>query len=277
MQIKHSSEYKPEVWAGETEGIKPRRSLGQNFLRERSVAVMESEFARGKNTLELGPGLGMLTEELCRTAKHVLSVEKDARLYDFLKSRLACGNLEIKNKDFFELSKEEVEGYDILISNVPYNLSSKVLSWIIDNRMETVLCLQEEFVDHMLARPGSKRYTNLSVFCSLFLSIKEIAKAPASYFKPVPKVASKVIHIRIKDFKAGKEALRIIALIMAHKKKRLKNAVMDSREALGLGKTGVMQLSAGLPNAESRPFKLQPSELLESAEYVEGYTKSLHD
>ena len=248
--------------------IRPRKSLGQNFLMDRSVAIIESELARGKNVIELGPGLGILTAELCRTAKHVLAVEKDTRLYDYLKERLECANLDVENRDFFDLGADEVKDCNMLVSNVPYNLSSRVLSWIIDKHMEAVLCLQEEFVDHMRALPDTSRYTNLSVFCSLFLSIEEIAKVPASYFKPVPKVASKVVHIRIKDSGVDKEAMRIIAQIMVHKKKRLKNAVMDSRKALGLDREAINRLLGSMPNAESRPFQLQPSSILESAEYI---------
>jgi 16S rRNA (adenine1518-N6/adenine1519-N6)-dimethyltransferase len=253
--------------------IRPRKSLGQNFLMDRSVAIIESELARGKNVIELGPGLGILTAELCRTAKHVLAVEKDTRLYDYLKERLECANLDMENRDFFDLGADEVKDCNMLVSNVPYNLSSKVLSWIIDKHMEAVLCLQEEFVDHMRALPNTGRYTNLSVFCSLFLSIEEIARVPASYFKPVPKVASKVVHIRIKDSGVDKEAMRIIAQIMAHKKKRLKNAVMGSRKALGLDKEAINRLLGGLPNAESRPFQLQPRSILESAKYIKDSIK----
>ena len=248
--------------------IKPKKSLGQNFLIDRSVAIIESELARGKNVIELGPGLGILTAELCRAAKHVLAVEKDTRLYDYLKERLECANLDMENRDFFDLDRDEIKGCNMLVSNVPYNLSSKVLSWVIDNHMEAVLCLQEEFVDHMRAFPNTSKYTNLSVFCSLFLSIEEIAKVPASYFKPVPKVASKVVRIRIKDSGVDKEAMRIIAQIMVHKKKRLKNAVMDSRKALGLDREAINRLLGSMPNAESRPFQLQPSSILESAEYI---------
>ncbi len=256
-------------------GISPKRSLGQNFLTDKATAILESEFGRGKGVIELGPGMGMLTEELCKTAKSVLAVEKDTRLYNYLKARLSSSNLILENKDFFGIGKEVAGKYEILISNVPYNLSSKVLSWVIENRMEAVLCLQKEFVDHMLAKPGSSKYTNLSVFCSLFLSIEKIAKVPPSYFKPAPKVESEIIHIRPKACNAGKEALRIAAYIMEHKKKRLKNAIMDSRKYLGMDRDALALIIGKLPNAESRPFKLRPEELLESAEYIDRRINSM--
>ena len=245
-----------------------KKSLGQNFLIDKPTAIIESELARGRNVVELGPGAGALTAELCKTASRILAIEIDGRLFTYLNESLHCNKLKLVNSDFFKLDRSSFAGYDMLVSNVPYHLSGRVLSWIIDNRMEAVLCLQEEFVDHMRALPNTSRYTNLSVFCSLFLSIEEIAKVPASYFRPVPKVASKVVHIRIKDSRADKETMRIIAQIMVHKKKRLKNAVMDSRKALGLDKGALDQLLGSIPNADSRPFQLQPGSILESAEYI---------
>lgn len=245
-----------------------KKSMGQNFLIDKPTAVIESELARGRNVIELGPGAGALTAELCKTASRILAIEIDRRLFTYLNESLHCNKLKLVNSDFFKLDSSSFGGYDMLVSNVPYHLSSKVLSWIIDNRMEAVLCLQEEFVDHMRALPNTSRYTNLSVFCSLFFSVEEIAKVPASYFRPVPKVASKVVHIRIKDSRADRETMRIIAQIMVHKKKRLKNAIMGSRKALGLDKNEIGRLLSGMPNAESRPFQLQPSSILESAEYI---------
>jgi 16S rRNA (adenine1518-N6/adenine1519-N6)-dimethyltransferase len=245
-----------------------KKSMGQNFLIDKPTAIIESELARGRNVVELGPGAGALTAELCKTASRILAIEIDGRLFAYLNESLHCNKLKLVNSDFFKLDRSSFAGYDMLVSNVPYHLSGKVLSWIIDNRMEAVLCLQEEFVDHMRALPNTSRYTNLSVFCSLFLSVEEIAKVPASYFRPVPKVASKVVHIRIKDSRADRETMRIIAQIMVHKKKRLKNAIMDSRKALGLDKNAIGQLLSGMPNVESRPFQLQPRSILESAEYI---------
>ncbi|EQD63261.1 Ribosomal RNA adenine methylase transferase [mine drainage metagenome] len=253
--------------------VEPKRSLGQNFLTDKSIAIMESEFARGRNAIELGPGLGILTAELCKVAKSVLAIEIDQRLYTYLSANLPCDRLKMLNADFFGVDKGAFKGYDILISNVPYNLSSKVLSWIVDNRMEAVLCLQKEFVEHMNANPGTHRYTNLSVFSSLLLNTEEIAKVPSSSFHPRPKVDSKVIHIKVKDTQIKQGVLRVISMIMSHKKKRLKNAVMDSRRYLSMEREEILGLVKELPNAEARPFQLSPEHILESATYIANRIK----
>ena len=133
--------------------LRPRKELGQSFLTNRSVAVMEAEHAHGKRVLELGPGYGILTRELCRYADRVVAVELDKDLFRMLKHEMAYENLKLISGDFFEVAEGELElkTTDIMISNVPYSLSSRIIEFLVEHRMQAVLCLQKEFVEHMLA------------------------------------------------------------------------------------------------------------------------------
>jgi 16S rRNA (adenine1518-N6/adenine1519-N6)-dimethyltransferase len=209
----------------------------------------------------------MLTRELCRSARKVLAVEIDRRPYGLLAEKKEA-NLHLVNADFFKLPKEAFAGYDILVSNIPYSLSSKTLEWLVGNRMEAVLCLQSEFVEHMLARQSTRKYSKLSVFTSLFFDVHSIAKVPASCFRPVPKVDSRIVRLLPKECDAGPDELRAITLLMSHKKKKVRNAVSDSRRQLGIGAERARELGDRLPHGNDKVFKLPPLELLAIARQI---------
>ncbi|MEM0201044.1 MAG: 16S rRNA (adenine(1518)-N(6)/adenine(1519)-N(6))-dimethyltransferase RsmA [Candidatus Micrarchaeaceae archaeon] len=244
--------------------IKANKKLGQNFLTNKNVAFAEAAHGEDKIVLEIGPGKGILTEELCNVAKQVIAVEKDDRLYNYLNSSLQRNNLTIINKDFFDCTDEELNlnKLDILIANIPYNLSSKVISWLYLHKLEAVLCLQKEFVEHMLAVKGSKSYSKLSVMSFLSFKIIPIMKVSKKSFFPKPKIDSQVIYIKPKTNNISKEDEKIISLIMQHKKKLLKNAILDSKESLNIKIDDLNKLFLDNPSYNERVFKLSPEKIL---------------
>ncbi len=247
-----------------------RHRLGQIFLINRDIAGIEAEHGRGKRVLEIGPGPGMLTEELCRVAKRVVAVEKDRALYADLKMRLASKKLTLMNKDFFDASDDELmaEDTDIVIANVPYSLSSKIVGWLAEHRMQAVLCLQKEFVDHMMAKPDTSDYSRLSVVTALSFRVTRIYEVARGSFRPVPKVDSTIIYMKPLGQRITPEESRIIGAIMQHKKKRLKNAISDSEGQLGLSKSEAVTIAGALDDANARVFKLTPDRLLAIARTI---------
>jgi 16S rRNA (adenine1518-N6/adenine1519-N6)-dimethyltransferase len=260
MQFYHMEAYTREY----AKQFGARKRLGQNFLLDGKVAETEAKFAKGRAVLEIGPGLGILTEALCSSASKVLAVEKDTRLFSELEGRLRCRNLRLINSDFFDLGVE-TRGYDMLVSNIPYNLSSKTLFWIIRNRMEAVLCLQKEFVEHMVAKSGTRKYSRLSVTSSLTLNVEKVMEVDASSFYPKPKVDSEVVHITCRDLLLTDKESDMISLIMEHKKKKLRNAVIDSASKLGIGKMLARHAAERLSSTDARVFAMKPEEILASA------------
>lgn len=249
---------------------KANRKLGQNFLVCADVAKKEAAFAEHRDVIEIGPGRGMLTKELCAKAEHVLAVEIDSRLYNALESSMhGHENLKLVNADFFSLKNEDLEGYGMLIANIPYKLSSKTIEWVLDTGIESVLCVQKEFALRMLAKPSTKEYSKLSVMSQLFLDIEMISKVPRTCFSPRPKVDSAIIHIKRNKISATEEELHIISALMMHKKKRLYNAVMDSRKELSLAKDLSIEIARALGGSDRRVFKMAPSELLETSRELE--------
>ncbi len=239
---------------------RPKRQLGQNFLICKEIAAEEAKFGIGKNVLEVGAGKGMLTKELCKTAKSVIAVEIDEGLYNELLS-LKAGNLTAIKGDFFKLEKPKA---DIMVANIPYNLSSRILMWLAENRMDAVLCLQKEFVEHMVAKAGTRKYSRLSVFAALSFGTEVIREVPASCFYPKPSVDSEIIMLKAKGIGSGLD-YEYIAMLMQHKKKRIYNAVQDSYSKLGLTKKEARAIGMKMKEKEKRVFTMEPKMLLEAA------------
>lgn len=246
------------------------RSLGQVFLTSRDIAISEAEHAPEKVVLEIGPGHGILTKELCVRARKVIAVEKDSLLYGELKRGLDFPNLRLINADFLYLTDKELNPseIDIVISNIPYNISSEVIKWLSIKGKEAVLCLQKEFVEHMLAREGTSNYSKLSVFSALSFSMTEIMRVPKGNFSPNPKIDSEIIYLKPKKAGPTKDQDGIIGALMQHKKKTLRNALIDSRAYFNSTKARMDELAKATGFAEKRVFMLSPTELLELANRI---------
>ncbi len=247
--------------------ISPYKRLGQNFLVNRNIAKSEANFGIGRSVLELGPGLGMLTRELCRVAKHVTAVERDKRLYEILSGSISSKKLELINADFFSVSGSKLRA-DIMISNIPYNLSSKTVGWLGQVQMPAVLCLQKEFAEHMVAGPPERSYSRLSVFCALQFKVTYIMDVPSNDFYPEPDVGSSLVYLKPKGLKITERSYELLSLLMMHKKKKLRNALIDSAKLLGIEKGDAQKISSAIANGEKRPFQLTPEELLESSNQI---------
>jgi 16S rRNA (adenine1518-N6/adenine1519-N6)-dimethyltransferase len=250
------------------------KRLGQNFLVDSSVAHAEAEYARGRAVLELGAGLGILTEELCRVARRVVAVEYDSTLFEFLSHNLKGGNLKLVKGDFFKLESGLFGDPDIMVSNIPYNLSSKALEWLGERSMPAVLCMQKEFVERMLAAPGSREYSKLSVVTRLRFKVYQLMKVPADRFYPMPKVDSLIAYLKPNGREISRGVLDTVNLLMMHKKKKIRNAIMDSAKALGVGKDDAAEIARKIGSAEVRAFQMEPEAILETAERVNNLVRS---
>ncbi len=244
--------------------LRPVKSLGQHFLVNRAIAQMEAEHARGKRVLELGPGYGVLTRELCKKAKRVVAVELDKHLYTALKGGLTYRNLTLINGDFFKKSGEELKlaDTDIMIANVPYNLSSKTIEFLLGHRLQAVLCLQKEFVQHMTAEPGTRNYSRLSVMFQLGFGFTKIASVSRGSFRPMPRVDSVVIYVKPRGAEISEKEKAVISAMMQHKKKSVRNALADSRESLGVSAADIDLILEDDEQKDEKIFRLSPEQIL---------------
>ena len=184
--------------------IKPRKRLGQSFLMEQNVIRKIAALANvTKNDIvvEIGAGIGVLTEDLAQNAAKLIAVEMDDKLIEVLKDKLLkYNNVQIYSGDIlkFDFGAIARDGQQKIkvIGNVPYNISSPVLFHLLSFRKiidSFVLMLQKEVIQRLVAPPGGKDYGVTSVILQMFAAVEKVLDVPAGCFYPRPKVESSVI------------------------------------------------------------------------------------
>ena len=184
--------------------IKPRKRLGQSFLMEQNVIRRIAtlvQVTKNDIVVEIGAGIGVLTEDLAQTAAKLIAVELDEQLVEVLKDKLLkYNNVQIYSGDIlkFDFGAIARDGQQKIkvIGNVPYNISSQVLFHLLSFRKiidSFVLMLQKEVIQRLVAPPGGKDYGVPSVILQMFASVEKVLDVPAGCFYPRPKVESSVI------------------------------------------------------------------------------------
>jgi len=180
-------------------GIQLTKSLGQNFLHDGNQLrriVGLSELTKQDKVLEIGPGLGPLTELLLAQAGEVLAIEKDARLVEILRERFASRSmLHLLQNDALEFIRREPRDWSEwkLVANLPYSVASPILVELaqMTGRPERmVVTLQIEVAQRLMAKPGDKYSGVLTLFTQLDYEPRDWFKIPASCFFPEPDVDS---------------------------------------------------------------------------------------
>ncbi len=185
-------------------GIRPDNTLGQSFLVDSGVAreiVRAAELDRGTSVLEIGGGLGILSEMIARVAGDVYVVEVDSRLVEALREVLGTySNVDIIEGDALEV---ELPNVNRVVSNLPYSISSAITFRLMKEISfdSAVLMYQKEFALRLLAEPGMQQYSRLSVDAQYLAEFQHIMDVPAQMFYPVPAVDS--IVVKAKPRKAG--------------------------------------------------------------------------
>ncbi len=188
--------------------IKPKKSLGQNFLIDKNIIniiVNHGNINAKDVVLEVGPGTGNLTEKILeKNPRKFIIVEKDKRLLEILKRKFK-EKIEIINSDMLNYSYENyLENKTIIFGNLPYNISTKILTkWIKIKKLDTfckqfILMFQKEVADRMLAEVNSRNYGRLSIISNWKLEIKKIADINPKSFNPIPKVKSTILFLKPK-------------------------------------------------------------------------------
>jgi len=182
-------------------GAKPSKTMGQNFLVHRPTLDKIIEAANIKNTdtiIEVGPGLGTLTQELAKKAKKVIAIEKDGGMVEILKETLAgFSNVEVAQGNVLEISnfKFQISNYKVA-ANVPYYITSPIIRMFLEAKNqpeEIVLMIQKEVAQRICAKPGDMSILAASV--QFYANAKIISKVSKECFWPKPNVDSAIIKI----------------------------------------------------------------------------------
>jgi len=218
-----------------TEKIKPKKSLGQNFLVNEYTINTISEIINLSErdlVLEVGPGQGALTKNIIGKTKHYIGIEKDKKLCEFLEKKYK--NIKIKNEDILktDLNKIYKDKYKI-IGNIPYNISSKILLKCIENKrniLNIYFMMQKEFVDRIISECNSKSYGRLTVLIQLFFRCEKFIDIRPSDFSPQPKVYSSFLKLTplkkvLLDKEEIEDFLLFTKIIFSKRRKKIRNCL----------------------------------------------------
>ena len=215
--------------------IKPKKSLGQNFLRDLNIVrkiIQVLDCPVNNQVIEIGPGTGALTKELIDKYKHFTAIEIDQRAYEFLKNEYP--DLDIRNGDVLKMNWNDViEAPEkaCVIGNLPYYITSPILFHVLDNRKyfkQAVFMVQKEVARRIVAEHGSKEYGILSVQLQLMCDVKYEFTVSRQVFYPVPNVDSAVISLLFNknDLKCSDTHLKLVVrTAFGQRRKKLRNAL----------------------------------------------------
>jgi 16S rRNA (adenine1518-N6/adenine1519-N6)-dimethyltransferase len=178
--------------------IRPTKKKGQHFIVDPSVAERQVNYADLKPNdvvLEIGAGLGALTETIAHRGNRLVTVEIDQRLVRLLKPRFRqMTNLSLIRANGLSFTLQKV---DKIISNIPYSISSQITFRILEFEFDVaILTYQIDFARRMIARPGSREYSRLSVNVYYRAEAEILDTIPRDAFYPVPSVDSAIIKLR---------------------------------------------------------------------------------
>jgi 16S rRNA (adenine1518-N6/adenine1519-N6)-dimethyltransferase len=182
-------------------GVSPSKVLGQNFLHDQNLArwiVDQAQITPQDYVVEVGPGLGALTRLILEKGAHVLAIEKDARLANFLRAHFADEQIEILNIDALKFDPRMLFAHRRvkLIGNLPYNISSQLLLRFLGHPNPislSLFTLQKEMAMRLSASPRTHDYGALTLRVQLHDSVKYCRSVPATVFFPRPEVDSAVV------------------------------------------------------------------------------------
>ncbi|MDT2771458.1 16S rRNA (adenine(1518)-N(6)/adenine(1519)-N(6))-dimethyltransferase RsmA [Enterococcus pseudoavium] len=189
-------------------GFSFKKSLGQNFLTEPNILkkiVATAEIDDQTNVIEVGPGIGALTEHLARAAHQVLAFEIDDRLIPVLADTLSpYDNIKVVHNDILKVDlKKETAYFDQagpikVVANLPYYITTPIMMHILESDLpvaEMVVMMQREVADRISAKPGTKAYGSLSIAVQYYMEASTAFIVPKTVFVPQPNVDSAILRL----------------------------------------------------------------------------------
>ena len=220
-------------------GIRTQKKLGQHFLVDEGVVrniAAALDLAQGEKVLEIGPGIGTLTQLLAMTGAQVTAVELDRRFIDILgKTLQGYANVRVVQGDVLTLNIQEVMGQDKfhIAGNLPYYITTPIIMKFLEERVPAermVFMVQKEVADRMVSAPGTKDYGALSVAVQYYTEAVKLFEVPASAFLPPPAVDSAVILCKMRqrppvEVDSEKAYFRVVKAAFAQRRKTLANSL----------------------------------------------------
>jgi len=229
---------------------RPRKRFGQHFLVDRTYIgrIIDAVQPQADDLMvEIGPGLGAITEPLSQRVRHLHAVEIDRDVARELTHRFTAERLTVHQADALDFDFGALGTGLRVVGNLPYNISSPLLFWVATASMGLIDChfmLQKEVVDRMASPPGSKTYGRLSVMIQYRFRVEKLFDVPAGAFRPPPNVESAFVrlvpHASLPlDASAERLLSTLVAKAFSQRRKTLRNALREFASEAELGALGV--------------------------------------
>lgn len=219
--------------------LKPKQSLGQNFLVDDNISRKIVQSLSLKSTdvvLEIGPGQGALTRHLVEKVRHLVAVEIDQRVVENLQERFSSKQTTILHQDFLDVHLDDWQkkfGATLrIVGNIPYHLTSPILFKIFESCSsvsDCTLMMQKEVAQRLTAKPGTRAYGILSVFTQFYGIATLLFVVSPNCFYPKPKVTSAVVHIQLQErprHHVNEELFRtVVKTVFGKRRKTLRNCL----------------------------------------------------
>ena len=234
--------------------IKMSKKLGQNFLIKRGIVdeiVHAAELTPGEPVLEVGPGIGTLTQGLAQSGADVTAIELDRRLLEVLDTTLASyDNVRIIHGDVLKLDVPSIMNHKPfkVVANLPYYITTPIIMSLLESKLpieRLVVMVQKEVALRMVAKPGTKDYGALSVAVQYYTEPDIVLDVPPKSFLPAPAVTSSVIRCVLRDKPPvdvidEKLFFRVVKAGFAQRRKTFSNTMKTT----GLSKNRIEELLA---------------------------------
>ncbi len=248
-----------------------KKSFGQNFIVEPGVVDKIAKAAcgdDGASVVEIGPGIGALTQYLCEYSPEVVAYEIDPRFPEILKKEIGSDHLRVVLQDFLETDVDELlkefedQGKKVrFASNLPYYITTPILFKLFEARrpIEAItVMMQKEVADRFSAKPGSKEYNALSVITQYRTNVKKIMDVNRNVFWPSPNVGSTVLQFTFKNEHPVRDEEEFFRMVKACFTQRRKTIYNNLQEYTGdKEKAAAMLEKAGIaPNTRAQQLTL---------------------
>lgn len=254
------------------------KSLGQNFLINPTVCPRMAELSgagQGVGVIEIGPGIGVLTNELCQLADKVVAVELDKRLLPVLDETLSeYDNLKVINDDILKIDlhkliEEEFNGMDVVVcANLPYYITSPVIMKLLEDKLPIsaiTVMVQKEAAQRICAEVGTRQSGAVTVSVNYYAKPEMLFSVSAGSFMPAPKVDSAVLRLNIlkEPVIYVSDENKFFSVVKAAFSQRRKTLANSLSSGLSMPKAEINEIlakSAVLPNARAEQLRLKDFE-----------------